>query len=325
MNSSAMSVQDEVKGRQRGARMLEILGKTNIDFMGKRKFTFLFSGVMVLLGLIALVQIGWGSANLGIDFAGGTAVQLKFEQPIRIDEARKALEANGLGNAELQEFGQDNKLLIRVKASTTIEEKIAERVVEIFGKEFPNHIFVVDSTTEIGPTIGKKLQEDALVAIVISFAGIIMYIAARFELRFGVAAAIATFHDVLAVVGAFYILDKEITLLVVTALLTLAGYSLTDTVVVFDRIRENLKSRRRESEEATINTAVNQVLSRTIVTSLTVVLVLLPLTLTGGEVLHDFSLALLWGVIFGTYSSVFVASPLLLMWPGAQGRLLKRR
>ncbi|MDH5346787.1 MAG: protein translocase subunit SecF [Nitrospira sp.] len=304
--------------------MLEILGKTNIDFMGKRKFAFFFSGIMVVLGLIALVQITWGSANLGIDFAGGTAVQLKFEQSIRIDEARKALETNGLGNAELQEFGQDNKLLIRVKASTTIEEKVAERVVDIFSKEFPSHTFVVDSTTEIGPTIGKKLQEDALVAIVISFAGIILYIAARFELRFGVAAALATFHDVLAVVGAFYVLDKEITLLVVTALLTLAGYSLTDTVVVFDRIRENLKSRRRESEEATINTAVNQVLSRTIVTSVTVVLVLIPLTLTGGEVLHDFSLALLWGVIFGTYSSVFVASPLLLMWPGMSGRLLKR-
>ena len=324
MNSSTMSVQGESKGQQKGARMLEILGKTNIDFMGKRKFAFFFSGIMVVLGLIALVQITWGSANLGIDFAGGTAVQLKFEQSIRIDEARKALETNGLGNAELQEFGQDNKLLIRVKASTTIEEKVAERVVDIFSKEFPSHTFVVDSTTEIGPTIGKKLQEDALVAIVISFAGIILYIAARFELRFGVAAALATFHDVLAVVGAFYVLDKEITLLVVTALLTLAGYSLTDTVVVFDRIRENLKSRRRESEEATINTAVNQVLSRTIVTSVTVVLVLIPLTLTGGEVLHDFSLALLWGVIFGTYSSVFVASPLLLMWPGMSGRLLKR-
>jgi preprotein translocase subunit SecF len=279
---------------------------------------------MVLLGLIALVQIGRGAANLGIDFAGGTAVQLKFEQPVRIDEARKALETNGLGDAELQEFGQDNKLLIRVKTSTTIEEKIAERVVAIFTKEFPANKFVVDSTTEIGPTIGKKLQEDALVAIVISFIGIILYIAARFELRFGIAAALATFHDVLAVVGAFYILDKEITLLIVTALLTLAGYSLTDTVVVFDRIRENLKLRRRESEEATINSAVNQVLSRTIVTSLTVVLVLIPLTLAGGEVLHDFSLALLWGVIFGTYSSVFVASPLLLLWPGTPGRLLKR-
>lgn len=304
--------------------MLEILGKTNIDFMGKRKFSFLLSGIMVLLGLIAVVQIARGAANLGIDFAGGTAVQLKFDQQIRIDEARKALETNGLNDAELQEFGLDNKLLIRVKASTTIEEKTADRVVSIFAKEFPANKFVVDSTTEIGPTIGKKLQEDALVAIVISFAGIILYIAARFELRFGVAAALSTFHDVLAVVGAFYLLDKEFTLLIVTALLTLAGYSLTDTVVVFDRIRENLMLRRRESQEATINAAINQVLSRTIVTSSTVVIVLVPLTVAGGEVLHDFSLALLWGVIVGTYSSIFVASPLLLLWPGASGRLLKR-
>ena len=304
--------------------MLEILGKTNFDFMGKRRYAFMFSGIMVLLGVIGLIQVGRGAANLGIDFAGGTAVQLKFDQPIRIDEARKALEANGLGDAELQEFGQDNKLLIRVKASTTIEEKTADKVVAIFKKEFPGNTFVVESSTEIGPSIGKKLQGDALVAIIISFAGIILYIAARFELRFGVAAALATFHDVLAVLGAFYILDKEITLLVVTALLTLAGYSLTDTVVVFDRIRENLRLRRRENEELMINNAINQVLSRTIVTSLTVVLVLIPLTLAGGEVLHDFSLALLWGVIFGTYSSVFVASPLLLLWPTSSGRLLKR-
>lgn len=304
--------------------MLEILGKTDFDFMGKRRYAFLFSGIMVLLGIIALIQISRGAANLGIDFAGGTAVQLKFDQAVRIEDARKALEANGLGNAELQEFGLENKLLIRVKASTTIEEKIAERVVAVFAKEFPSNKFVVESSTEIGPTIGKKLQQDALVAVVISFAGIILYIAARFEFRFGIAAALATFHDVLAVLGAFYILDKEMTLLVVTALLTLAGYSLTDTVVVFDRIRENLKIRRRDNEETMINNAVNQVLSRTIVTSLTVVLVLIPLTLAGGEVLHDFSLALLWGVIFGTYSSVFVASPLLLLWPGTPGRLLKR-
>ena len=304
--------------------MLEILGKTNIDFMGKRRWAFLFSGIMVVLGLVAVVKIARGSANLGIDFAGGTAVQLKFDQAIRIDEARKALEANGLGNAELQEFGQENKLLIRLKASTTIEEKVAERVVAVFTKEFPANHFVVDSSTEIGPTIGQKLQQDALIAILVSFAGIIFYVAARFELRFGIAAALATFHDVLAVLGAFYLLDKEITLLVVTALLTLAGYSMTDTVVVFDRIRENLRMRRRDSEETIINNAINQVLSRTIVTSLTVVLVLIPLTLAGGEVLHDFSLALLWGVIFGTYSSIFVASPLLLLWPGASVRLLQR-
>ncbi len=304
--------------------MFEILGKTNIDFMGKRRIAFMFSSIMVLLGLVAVIQIGRGTANLGIDFAGGTAVQLKFDQPIRIDQARKALEAHGLGDAELQEFVQENKLLIRVKTSTTIEEKVAERVMTVFGQEFPANRFVVDSSTEIGPTVGKKLQQDALIAILISFAGIVIYIAARFELRFGVAAALATFHDVLAVLGAFYVLDKEITLLVVTALLTLAGYSLTDTVVVFDRIRENLRFRRRDDIATVINNGINQVLSRTIVTSLTVVLVLIPLVLAGGEVLHDFSLALLWGVIFGTYSSVFVASPLLLIWPGGPGRLLKR-
>jgi preprotein translocase subunit SecF len=304
--------------------MLEILGKTNVDFMGKRNIAFLVSGILAVLGLIALVQIARGSANLGIDFAGGTAVQLKFDKPIAMDDARHALESHGLANAELQEFTEANKLLVRVKASTTIEEKVADRVVGIFAKEFPTNTFVVESSTEIGPTIGKKLQKDALIAVLISFAGIIVYIAARFEFRFGVAAAIATFHDVLAVLGLFYALDKEITLLVVTALLTLAGYSLTDTVVVFDRIRENLKTRRRGDMATLINGGINQVLSRTIVTSLTVVLVLVPLTLFGGEVLHDFSLALLCGVLVGTYSSIFVASPLLVIWPGAEGRLLKR-
>ena len=304
--------------------MLEILGKTNIDFMGKRRIAFMFSGAFMLLGILATVAVARGTANLGIDFAGGTAVQLKFSQPIRIDDARQALQANGLGHADLQEFSGENKILVLVKAATTIEEKIADRVVSVFTKEFPSNKPEVDSSTEIGPTVGKKLQEDALIAVAISFAGIILYIAARFEFRFGVAAAAATFHDVLAVLGAFYLLDKEITLLVVTALLTLAGYSLTDTVVVFDRIRENLRTRRREPIEIVINNGVNQVLSRTIVTSLTVVLVLIPLTIAGGEVLHDFSLALLWGVIFGTYSSVFVASSLLIVWPGASGRLLTR-
>ena len=304
--------------------MIEIVGKTNIDFMGKRRLAAVCSGVFIFLGLLAVVQIGRGAANLGIDFAGGTAVQLKFDQPIRIEEARTALVSNGLEEAELQEFVRGNKLLIRVKAATTIEEKIADRVVAIFSQEFSQNRFVVDSSTEIGPTIGKKLQQDALLAILISLTGIILYIAARFEFRFGLAAAIATFHDVLAVLGIFYVLDKEITLLVGTALLTLAGYSLTDTVVVFDRIRENLRTRRRDPIEKVINNGINQVLSRTIITTLTIVLVLVPLTVAGGEVLHDFSLALLLGVIIGTYSSVFVASPLLLIWPGSHGRLLRR-
>jgi len=304
--------------------MLEIVGKTDIDFMGKRKVALIISGVLVALGLLTLLQIGRGAANVGIDFAGGTAVQLKFENPIAIDAARQDLGKHDIHDAELQEFTQDHKLLIRVKTEGTIEENIAERIIQVFKQEFSTNQFVVDSSTEIGPTIGHRLQQDALLAITISLFGIILYVATRFELRFGVAAAIATFHDVLAVLGICYLLNVEITLLVVTALLTLAGYSLTDTVVVFDRIRENLRARRRTSILTIINNGINQVLSRTLVTTLTVVLVLLPLTLFGGTVLHDFSLALLLGVLVGTYSSIFVASPLLLVWPGGEGRLLSR-
>ncbi|RMH36971.1 MAG: protein translocase subunit SecF [Nitrospirae bacterium] len=305
--------------------MMEIIGKTNIDFLGKRRIAFGFSGVLVALGILALIQIGLGSANLGIDFAGGTAVQLKFDQPIPIEEVRRALKQHGLGEAEIQEFTGENKLLVRVKTGTVIEEDVGRKIVTVFQTAFPNANVVVESSTSIGPTIGKKLQQDALIAITISLIGIVVYIAARFEFRFGVAAAIATFHDVLAVLGLYYVMNKEITLLVVTALLTLAGYSLTDTVVVFDRIRENIRQRRRESIVTIINNGINQVLSRTLITTLTVILVLVPLTLFGGEVLHDFALALLLGVIIGTYSSIFVASPLLLVWPGAEGRLLSRK
>lgn len=305
--------------------MIEIVGKTSIDFLGKRRLSFAMSGALVLVGLFALVQIGRGAANLSIDFTGGTSVQVRFDQPIQIDRARYALEQAGLQDAELQEFVGGERLLIRVKSSTSLEEKMTEHIIPALREAFPERQVTVDSTSEIGPSIGEKLRQDALIAIAISLVGIVLYISARFELRFGIAAALAMVHDVLVVLGLFYLLNKEITLLVVTALLTLAGYSLTDKVVVFDRIRENVRGRRREAIEITINNGINQVLSRTIVTSLTVVLVLIPLALFGGEVLHDFSLALLWGVIIGTYSSVFVASPLLLVLPGGEGRLLAHR
>ncbi|MBI1823643.1 MAG: protein translocase subunit SecF [Nitrospirae bacterium] len=304
--------------------MFELLGKTRIDFIGKRYYAFLFSGLMIVLGLISLFSISMGKANLGIDFAGGTAVQLKFEHPVKIEDARVILEKNDLKEAELQEFSEGNKLLIRIKKQTTIQEKIAEKVVSIFTKELPDNHFVIDSSEEIGPTIGQKLQKDATLAVGIAMLGIIIYIAFRFEFRFGVAAAIATFHDVLAVLGIFYLLHREINLLIVTALLTLAGYSLTDTVVVFDRIRENLRLRSRETLEQVINNGINQVLSRTIVVSLTVFLVLLALFFFGGEVIHDFSFALLMGVVIGTYSSIFVASPILVVWKGSKGKLLRR-
>jgi preprotein translocase subunit SecF len=305
--------------------MLEIIGKTNIDFLGARRVAFGLSGALVLIGLFALIQIGLGTANLSIDFTGGASVQVSFDQPIQMARVRAILEQAGLEHAELQQSVGGDRLLIRVKSSTSVEEKVTERIIPALRDAFPERQVTVESTSEIGPSIGEKLRQDALIAIAISLVGIVLYISARFELRFGIAAALAMVHDVLVVLGTFYLLNKEITLLVVTALLTLAGYSLTDKVVVFDRIRENLRTRRREGMNIIINNGINQVLSRTIVTSLTVVLVLIPLALFGGEVLHDFSLALLWGVIIGTYSSVFVASPLLLVLPGGEGRLLAHR
>jgi len=302
--------------------MLEILHKTNIDFMGWKKVSFSVSAIMITLGLIALVQVGRGKANLGIDFVGGTTVQLSFKEKLPLDEARKALENAGFAGASLQEFSEGNKVLIRLRE----HEGVAEKVVDLFKQTFPNRAFEVDSTTEIGPTIGSDLQKDALLAVFFSIIAIIIYIAIRFEFKFGVAAAFATIHDVCAVLAIFYLLNKEINLLIVTALLTLAGYSLTDTVVVFDRIRENLKRAKREGLSVLVNNSINEVLSRTIITSVTVVLVLIPLVLFGGEVLHDFSLALLIGVAVGTYSSIFVASPLLVVWHvRTGGSLIKKR
>lgn len=302
--------------------MLQILHKTNIDFMGKKNISFTVSTIFILLGLLALVQVGRGKANLGIDFVGGTTVQLSFMERLPIDKAREALEKNGFIGATLQEFTEGNKILIRLRET----EGVADKVVSMFKKDFPENAFETDSIMEIGPVIGQALQRDALIAIIISVLAIIVYIAFRFEFKFGVAAAIATMHDVLAVLGLFYIANKEINLLIIVALLTLAGYSLTDTVVVFDRIRENLKRGKREPLPKLVNSSINEVLSRTIITSLTVVLVLIPLVLFGGEVLHDFSIALLFGVIVGTYSSVFVASPILVVWHAKKGgKLISRR
>jgi len=301
--------------------MLQILHKTNIDFMGWKNISFTISGLLIALGIVGLIQVGRGKANLGIDFVGGTTMQLSFKEPVSVEKARTALDKSGFQGASVQQVGEGNKILIKLRES----EGTSDKVQTLFKQELPNNAFEVDSITEIGPVIGKAVQRDALVAITVSMIAIIIYIAFRFEFKFGVAAAIATIHDVFAVLGIFYLLNWEINLLIVTALLTLAGYSLTDTVVVFDRIRENLKRNKKDTLPQLVNNSLNEVLSRTIITSLTVVIVLIPLVLFGGEVLHDFSIALLLGVIVGTYSSVFVASPILVVWQAkAGGRLISK-
>jgi len=302
---------------------MDILKDTKIDFIGKKYYAFLISIILALIGIVAAVMIPLGKANLGIDFTGGIAIQFKFEKPFAIEDARKILDNAGFKDAELQQIAGGNQLLIRLKQAEGELKVTSDRLTEVFTQGFADNKFIVESTTAVGPKVGKKLQRDALWAVTISLIGILIYVAWRFELIFGIAAVIATFHDVLAVLGVFYVLNKEINLLIITALLTLAGYSLTDTVVVFDRIRENLRKRGKEVIEGLINRSINEVLRRTIVTSGTTLLVLSALLIAGGEVIHDFSLALFLGVLVGTYSSIFVASPLLLLWKGKRGRLIR--
>jgi preprotein translocase subunit SecF len=291
---------------------MELLGKTNIDFIGKRNISFAISAIISILGIIGIIQISRGAANMGIDFSGGTSMQLKFTKPLPIADARAALHKHGIAKAELQEIKDGNKLLIKIDKNTSLAlGKAAEAVQGAFKKEFADNAFTVDSSTEIGPSIGDKLRKDTLVAVFISLLGIILYIAWRFDFKFGIGATLATMHDCLAMIAVFYVMDKEINLLFITAVLTIAGYSLTDTVVVFDRIRENLHKDLKGAMHNIFNLSINEVLSRTIVTSFTVFLASASLFFFGGEVIHDFSFALLIGVLVGTYSSIFVASPIV--------------
>ena len=296
--------------------MLELIKNTNIDFLGKRNIAFVFSGIISLIGLFAMFQIAHGKANLGIDFAGGTSVQLKFEKPVKVHDIRTTLEEGGIRDFDLQELTGENKILIRAKNIEIQLGKVSEQITGIISQKFPANKFVVDSTTEIGPKVGGKLRADAGMAIVFATVGILIYIAIRFKFNFAVGATVATFHDVTAVLGIFYLLGKEINLILVTALLTIAGYSLTDTVVVFDRIRENLGRLRKRPFVEIINVSINETLSRTILTGTTTMIVLVVLLVFGGPVIHDFAFGLFVGIITGTYSSIFVASPILLLWEG---------
>jgi preprotein translocase subunit SecF len=291
---------------------MQLIKNTNIDFIGKRKITFLISGIVAIIGLIGIVQIARNAANMGIDFSGGTSVQLSFARPVPLDKARTMLAGHDLKEANLQEIKDGNRILVKIGKDRLATGNVADTVTDLFKKEFPDNAFVIESSTEIGPSIGDKLKTDTLKAVGLSMVGIIAYIAYRFDFKFGIGAIVATLHDVLAMVALFYLMNKEINLLFVTAVLTIAGYSLTDTVVVFDRVRENLQKSLEGSTEEVFNRSINEVLSRTVVTSLTTFLASVSLFLFGGEVIHDFALALVAGVVIATYSSIFIASPIVM-------------
>lgn len=296
--------------------MMELIRKTNIDFMGLRKIAFAISGLLFILGVVGTYKIAVGSANLGVDLAGGTSIQVKFARAFDMEKVRLLMKNAGHPEATLQSVPSENILIVKVAGRGNKEKMVGEEVVGLLGQTFPDNKPTVESISEIGPAIGKKLRVDAVWAMLWAGLAIIIYLAWRFELKFGVAACIATFHDVFALIGIFWLLGREIDLLFITALLTIAGYSLTDTVVVFDRIRENIKLRKAPTFSDTVNVSVNEVLSRTIVTSLTVFITCIALLFFGGVVLKEFALALTMGVVIGTYSSIFVASPLIALWRG---------
>ena len=277
----------------------------NYDFLSVRRQAYIVSGVLLLLGMGSLVLRG--GPRYGVDFTGGTMLQVEFVEQTSVADLRGVLSAAGMDNAQIQQLGESNEFLIR----TQDFEGIVESVNGLLGETYGADGFTM-SADAVGPKVGSELQRKAAIAILMSFALTLVYLAFRFEWRFGVAAIMATFHDITITFGFISLFNIEITLATVAAILTILGYSLNDTIVVFDRIRENLKKRRKDAYEDIINSSVNETLPRTVLTSGTTLATLLALFILGGTVVRPFALVLILGIVIGTYSSIFVASPALL-------------
>lgn len=286
---------------------------TNFDFVGYRFYAVTGSILVIFLGLLSVTVRGM---NYGIDFSGGTLVHVKFQQPISIDEIRGALETVSAKDVTVQDFGAtgSNEFIVRMAESDPdLKRGLTQQISEALGERFKGKSeFEVLRVESVGPRVGKDLRQKAVLAVFAATAVMGLYIAVRFEARFGVGAAVALLHDVAVAVGALSLTRIEFDLTTVAALLTIVGYSVNDTVIVSDRIRENMKKNRREPMASIVNRSINETLSRTILTASTVLLVLMALYLLGGEIIHGFAFTLLVGIVVGTYSSIFVASPIVL-------------
>jgi preprotein translocase subunit SecF len=287
---------------------------TKIDFMGKRRVALVISGVLIIAGIVSLIV--HDGPNYGIDFSGGTLVQVRFPQPVELDGIRTALKEAGLEQSIIQRFEAEGKgeYLIRLELGSADLAGFTDVINEALTKEFGAESFEIRRTEMVGPKVGKDLRSKGLQAIIAALIGILIYISVRFEFRFAIGAVVALAHDVMITVGVLSLTNKEVSLPVLAALLTIVGYSLNDTIVVYDRIRENMRRvRRTEAYDKVINLSVNETLSRTILTSVTTLIVIVILFLLGGGVIHNFAFALLIGIIIGTYSSIFVASPVVIL------------
>ncbi|MFQ5673841.1 MAG: protein translocase subunit SecF [Nitrospinales bacterium] len=285
---------------------------SRIDFLGKSRPALAFSALLIVIGFVSIAM--HGGLRYGIDFAGGTLVQLQFKNPPAIEEIRQGLKAIGMGDSTIQEFGSKRDILIRVERAKGKLEAVGSKIRKSLGETMNIEDIIVERVEMVGPKVGKDLREKAALSIIYASIGIVLYISWRFEFKYAIAAIVALLHDVSITMGVFSMLDKEFTLVVVAAFLTIIGYSLNDTIVVFDRIRENLRRRSKESLQAIINMSINQTLSRTLLTSGTTLIVVFALFVLGGEIIHDFSFALLVGIVIGTYSSIFIASVFLVIW-----------
>ncbi len=287
---------------------------TKINFMGRKGIGFLFSGIVMLAGIVSLIL--HGGPMYGIDFAGGTVAQVKFSQPVEPDAIRGAMKEAGLETSSIQAFEAEGKgeYLIRLEKIPSDLASLSATINAALAKQFGEKTFEVRRIEIVGPKVGNELRNKGILATILALTAMLIYITWRFEFRFAVGGVVALFHDVIVTIGVLSLTDTEFSIPILAALLTIVGYSINDTIVVYDRIRENLPKMRKESLEKVINLSVNETLSRTILTSFTVFIVLLALYFLGGGVIHDFSFALIVGVVFGTYSSVFIASALVAVW-----------
>lgn len=286
---------------------------THFDFVGKRKIAIGISIVLIMISILSLVM--HKGLNFGIDFAGGTIIQIKFTKTTPMDVIRKTFHNIKIDDAVIQEIGQDEVI---VRTNQPMTKELQEKVEKSMDGQFGTGNFEIRRIEFVGPKVGKDLTNKAIFAIVFAWIGMLIYIAWRFEFRYGLGAIVALIHDTIITIGALSLLNKEFTLTIVAALLTVIGYSINDTIVIFDRIRENRKKDLKKSLADIVNASINETLSRTILTALTVIFVLLALFFLGGPVIHDFAFALMVGLIIGTYSSIFIASPVVLFFENLQ-------
>ncbi len=291
----------------------------NLDFVGKRRMAVLFSAVLILIGLVSL--IAKGGPNYGIDFAGGSLVQVKFVEATTAKDIKAALKDLDLRGLTVQQFGDEaNEYLLRAQESNSKLEGLSQVIGGALDVAYGADQAEIRRAEMVGPQVGKDLRQKGLMAILYAMIGILIYVTWRFEFRFAVGAILALVHDVLITLGIFSLLGKEIDLPIIAAFLAIIGYSLNDTIIVYDRIRENQGKHGKQGLEFLINRSINETLSRTLLTSGTTLLVVLALFIFGGGVIHNFAFALLIGVLIGTFSSVFVASPLLIFWQNYRAR-----